>query len=127
MLRAVNPKTIPDPIGTYSHAIEVPPNARWLHISGQIGVRADGSIAPTFEEQAGIVWDNIVKILADAGMTPRDLVKITNYVTTLEHFGAYAAIRAKALGDARPASTALLVGALVKPELMVEVEAVAAK
>lgn len=127
MLRALNPKTVADPIGTYSHAIEIPPNARWLYISGQVGVRPDGTIPESFTEQAEIVWTNITNILAAAGMEAKDLVKITNYFTTLAHFKDYIAIRSRHLGAARPASTGLVIDALVRPELMLEVEAVAAK
>ncbi len=39
MLKVHNPLSIAAPIGTYSHGIEVPPGARWLHVAGQIGVR----------------------------------------------------------------------------------------
>ena len=122
-----NPQTIADPIGTYSHGVETPPNARWLHIAGQIGIRKDGSVPPTVEGQTEAVWQNIVAILAAAGMKITDLVKITSYLTSLASFPAYAAGRAKFLAGHRPASTSLVVGSLVKPEYLVEVEAIAAK
>ena len=73
------------------------------------------------------VWQNIVAILAAAGMKITDLVKITSYLTSLASFPAYAAGRAKFLAGHRPASTSLVVGSLVKPEYLVEVEAIAAK
>ena len=90
-----NPQTIADPIGTYSHGVETPPNARWLHIAGQIGIRKDGSVPPTVEGQTEAVWQNIVAILAAAGMKITDLVKITSYLTSLASFPAYAAGRRK--------------------------------
>ena len=122
-----NPQTIADPIGTYSHGVETPPNARWLHIAGQIGIRKDGSVPPTVEGQTEAVWQNIVAILAAAGMKITDLVKITSYLTSLASFPAYAVGRAKFLAGHRPASTSLVVGSLVKPEYLVEVEAIAAQ
>ncbi len=122
-----NPQTIADPIGTYSHGVETPPNARWLHIAGQIGIRKDGSVPPTVEGQTEAVWQNIVAILAAAGMKITDLVKITSYLTSLASFPAYAAGRAKFLAGHRPASTSLVIGSLVKPEYLVEVEAIAAQ
>ena len=42
MLRPFNPAGMAQPASRYSQGVEVPPNARWLHISGQIGVGPDG-------------------------------------------------------------------------------------
>jgi enamine deaminase RidA (YjgF/YER057c/UK114 family) len=122
-----NPPTIADPIGTYSHGVEVPPNARWLYIAGQIGMRKDGSVPPTVEAQTELAWQNIVAILAAAGMKVTDIVKMTQFLVNLEDFPKYAATRAKFLAGHRPASTGLVIRSLVRPEYLVEVEAVAAK
>jgi len=56
-----------------------------------------------------------------------DLVKVTHYLLRTEDIKPYAAVRAKFLGDARPASMLLVVPALVRPEFLVEIEAYAAK
>jgi 2-iminobutanoate/2-iminopropanoate deaminase len=122
-----NPATIADPIGTYSHGVEVPPNARWLYIAGQVALTKAGTTPPTIEEQTEVVWQNIVAILGAAGMKVTDLVKITQYLTSLDNFPKYAAGRAKFLAGHRPASTGLIISSLVKPEYLVEVEAIAAK
>jgi enamine deaminase RidA (YjgF/YER057c/UK114 family) len=127
MARFHNPQTIADPIGTYTHGVEVPAGARWLHIAGQIGIRKDGTVPPTVEEQAEIAWQNIVEILAAAGMKVTDLVKITQFLTSRDNFPQYAAVRTKFLAGHRPASTALIISSLVKAEYLVEVEAIAAK
>ena len=127
MAKFHNPQTIADPVGTYSHGVEVPPNARWLHVAGQIGLRKDGTLPASVEEQTEVAWQNIVEILAAAGMKVTDLVKITQYLTRLDHFPRYAATRAKFLAGHRPASTGLIISSLVKPEYLVEVEAIAAK
>ena len=126
-MKVYNPRTIADPAGTYSHGIEVPPNARWLHIAGQVGTRKDGTGPPSVEEQSEIAWQNIVAILAAADMKVTDIVKIQQFVLSLEDFPKYAATRAKFLGSHRSASTAVVVKALVRPDWLVEVEAVAAK
>jgi enamine deaminase RidA (YjgF/YER057c/UK114 family) len=60
-------------------------------------------------------------------MKVTDLVKITQYLVRLDLFPAYAATRAKFLAGHRPASTGLIISSLVRPEFLVEVEAVAAK
>jgi enamine deaminase RidA (YjgF/YER057c/UK114 family) len=122
-----NPPMVADPIGTYSHGIEVPPNARWLYVAGQVGMRKDGAVPPTIEEQTEVAWQNIVAILGAAGMKVTDLVKISQFLVNLEDFPKYAATRAKFLAGHRPASTGLVIRSLVRPEFLVEVEAVAAK
>ena len=127
MAKYLNPKTVADPTGTYTHGVEVPPNARWLYIAGQIGLKKDGSVPPTLEEQTEVAWQNIVEILAAAGMKVTDLVKITQYLKKIDDFPKYAAIRARFLAGHRPASTGLIISSLVKPEFQVEVEAIAAK
>jgi enamine deaminase RidA (YjgF/YER057c/UK114 family) len=127
MLKIHNPKSVAAPIGTYSHGIEAPPNARWLHVAGQIGVRPDGSVPATIEEQTEVVWQNILAVLADAGMGIGDVVKITSFLTRFENFPKFAQVRAKYLGSHRPASTLLVISSLARPEFLVEVEAIAAK
>jgi 2-iminobutanoate/2-iminopropanoate deaminase len=127
MMKIHNPRTIAPPIGTYSNGIEVPPNARWLHIAGQVAVRKDGTVPATIAEQTVVAWDNVTAILASAGMKITDIVKVTQYLTDPAHFSGYVGARARFLGDHRPASTVVMISALVKPEFLVEVEAVAAK
>ena len=127
MLKIHNPKSVAAPIGTYSHGIEAPPNARWLHVAGQIGVRPDGSVPATLEEQTEVVWQNILAVLADAGMGIGDVVKITSFLTRYDNFQRFAQVRAKYLGSHRPASTLLVISSLAKLEFLVEVEAIAAK
>ncbi len=60
-------------------------------------------------------------------MSAADLVKVDIFVTAAEHVGASRRIRDAALGGAQPASTFLVVAALAHPDLLVEIEAVAAK
>ena len=127
MLKVHNPKSVAAPIGTYSHGIEAPPNARWLHVAGQIGVRPDGSVPATIEEQTEVVWQNILAVLAAAGMGIGDVVKITSFLTRFENFPKFAQVRARYLGSHRPASTLLVISSLARPEFLVEVEAIAAK
>src|SRR4051812_338510 len=127
MLKLFNPKATAAPNGVYSHGVVVPSNARWLHIAGQTGVRPDGSIPQTIEEQTEVGWQNLLAVLAEGGMKITDVVKITSFLTRPENFAKFGPIRAKYLGAHRPASTLLIVSALAKPEFLVEVEAVAAK
>ena len=114
-------------IGAYSDAVEAAPGARWLALSGTPGMRPDGPIPDGFEEQATQAWQNVCDALAAAGFDVRDLVKITQYLTSAEDIPAHAAIRTQFLGTARPASMLLVVPALPWPQMAIEIEAWAAR
>jgi enamine deaminase RidA (YjgF/YER057c/UK114 family) len=122
-----NPKTVAAPVGAYSHAVEVPAGARWLHIAGQVGVRADGTVAKGAEAQCEAIWQNITAILAAAGMGVRDLVRINTFLVRPEDVAVARTVRAKFLDDHLPASTLLVVSRLASPDYLMEIEAVAAK
>ena len=127
MLTFMNPPTVVKPFSRYSQAVEAPANARWLYISGQVGAQPDGTILKGFEAQAQQCWQNIIAILGAAGMGVEDLVKVNIFVTGAEYVGASRTIRDAALKGAQPGSTFLVVAALAHPDLVVEIEAVAAK
>jgi 2-iminobutanoate/2-iminopropanoate deaminase len=114
-------------IGTYSDAVEAAPNQRWLFTSGTPGMDATGELPDDITLQAELAWGHILKILDSAGMSVGDLVKITQYLTRAEDIPAYAKVRTRMLGEARPASMMLVVAALPRPQFLLEVEAVAAR
>lgn len=122
-----NPGTVATPISAYSHAVEVSPNARWLTLSGQIGIDVDGVHGKDVIAQSELTWHNIQEILGSAGMDTTDIVKMTAYLLDPADVGAYAAVRTKFLGEHRPASTLIYVSALATPDARVEVEVVAAR
>jgi enamine deaminase RidA (YjgF/YER057c/UK114 family) len=127
MLKHLNPPTVVKPFSRYSQAVEAPASCRWLHISGQVGATPDGAILKGFEAQAKQCWANIAAILAAGGMSVADLVKVNIFVTSADVVATSRKIRDEALKDAQPASTFLVVAALAHPDLVVEIEAVAAK
>ena len=114
-------------IGKYSDAVEVPPNARWLYTAGTPGLALDGTVPSDITQQAEIAWNHIVKMLTQANMDVNDLVKVTHYLLRAQDIPAYVKVRTKFLGDARPASMLLIVPELVKPNFLLEIEAIAAK
>lgn len=122
-----NPATIAAPVGKYTHGIEVPPNARWLYIAGQVGLEPDGSIQNGIDTQARRALQNVVEILKSADMSVENLVRTNIYLVDRSHVAAFRAARDEVMGDHRPASTLVIVDSLVSPELLVEVEAIAAK
>ena len=126
-MKTHNPPTVAAPAALYVHGFEVPPNARWLFVSGQIGVHPDGRPGADAHEQADLVWKNIEAVLESAGMALSDIVKVTTYSISTDHLPALKEIRDRVLKGHLPASTLLVVHALAKPELLLEVEVYAAK
>lgn len=114
-------------IGTYSDAVEVPANARWLITAGTPGLDAGGKVPSDFATQAELAWRHIVTMLKRADMSVHDLVKVTQYLLRGSDIAAYAEVRTRHLGNARPASLLLIVPGLVRPEFLLEIEAYAAK
>jgi 2-iminobutanoate/2-iminopropanoate deaminase len=114
-------------IGKYGDAVEVPANARWLMTSGTPGLAINGTLPDGVVAQTELAWTHIVTMLGKAGMTARDLVKITQYLVNEADIAEYARVRSYFLGDARPASMLSVIPALVRPGFLVEVEIIAAK
>jgi enamine deaminase RidA (YjgF/YER057c/UK114 family) len=127
MLQRVNPGGIGAPLANYSHGTLVPPGASWLFVSGQLGVRPDGSVPDTTEAQAAQALDNVLAILAAAGMTTADLVRLNAFLTDPADLATYMRVRDRFVAAPPPASTLVIVQALARPAFRVEVEAVAAK
>lgn len=111
-------------VAPVSDGIEVPANARWLSTSGTSGLKSDGTLPETIEEQIEQVWENIRAILASADMEAKDIVKITLYLTRRED---YPVCLARFLGDARPAAMSSIVLGFIRPDFLVEAEVQAAK
>lgn len=124
---AHNPPSVCPPPSKYSHGVETPPNARWLHTAGQVGRERDGSVPDGFEAQAELAWRNLIAVLESAGMGLGDVVKLTHVLTSADHIPAFRKIWDRVLGDHRPAATMLIVPELGRPGLHVEIEAIAAK
>lgn len=121
-----NPSTICPPVSSYSHALEVDPNTRWLLVSGQVGITPDGRAPEEFREQCELAWSNLDEVLKSARMNMSHLAKITVYLIRQEDLPVFREIRDRYLDGHRPASTLLFISALARPDWLIEIEAVAA-
>ena len=125
MIRAINPSTVPaSPY--YSQGAEVDAAARLLFVSGQVGVDSEGAVKEGIEEQSRQAIANLGAVLAEAGMAVDDLAKLTIYLTDASAVTGFMSAAGGALPTPPPATTLLLVHQLASPELLVEIEAVAA-
>jgi enamine deaminase RidA (YjgF/YER057c/UK114 family) len=128
-MRELAPPTIRAPFARYAHGVEVPPGARLVVTSGQLGIGADDRVPEGAAAQADLCFANCAAILAEAGMGPADVVRINAFVTDRAHMAAYMAARDRWLaGVSRlPASTLVIVSGFTRAEFLVEVEVTAAK
>ncbi|HEX5378416.1 MAG TPA: RidA family protein [Phenylobacterium sp.] len=121
-------KILHNPAGapaTYSDGVEVPAGGRTLFVAGQVGWTAAKAIPEGIEEQTRLLFANLAAVLRSADMGFADIVKTTVYIVNPEDYPAFGKVRSAILGDVRPASTLVFVKALILPELLVEVEAIA--
>lgn len=120
-----NPRDAIYPATDYLHAIEVSAANRLLFISGTMGLDPEGHAPEGLDEQLGWIWSNIRLILADAGMTTENIVRITSYLRDPAFVEANQAARLAALNGRRVPTTAIIVETL-SPDWLVEIEAIAA-
>ena len=111
--------------GDWVHALEVRGAQRLLFVSGTMGLRPDFSAPETLEEQLECVWGNLRAILASAGMTVDNIVRLTSYLRDASYAEANAQARIRNLGERRIPTTAIVVQTL-DPDWLVELEIVAA-
>ena len=126
MNRQINPKSIAAPAANYAHAVLTEGASRWLHTSGVVPTRPDGSVPHDLGEQAEVVWANIAAMLAQVGMRPADIVSATTYAVVGEPLGPIMAARDRFMGGHKAASTLVTVPALAQPAWRVEIAIVAA-
>jgi len=111
--------------GDWVHALEVRGAERMLFVSGTMGLRPDFTAPPTLEEQLEYVWNNLRTILASAGMTVDNIVRLTSYLRDPDYAEANAQARIRAIGDRRIPTTAIVVQTL-QTDWLIELEIVAA-
>jgi 2-iminobutanoate/2-iminopropanoate deaminase len=111
--------------GDYVHAMEVRGAGRLLFVAGTMGLDPQGAAGKTLDEQLRLIWDNIRTILASAGMTTDNIVRLTSYLRDGAYAEANAAARVAALGTRRVPTTAIIAETL-SPEWLVEIEVIAA-
>ena len=110
-----------------AHGVEVPAGARLLFTNGQVGTRPDGATPEAAADQAEVIFGRLKAVLAAADMTLGDVVRFDVYVTDAADVKTFVQVRDRFMGDHKPGATLLVVKALARPELKIEVEAVAAK
>jgi enamine deaminase RidA (YjgF/YER057c/UK114 family) len=127
----LNPPSAPPVQGLYSHVTRVAPG-ELAFIAGQVAIDQAGNPVGVDDmaRQVQQVFANLGLILRDLGADFGAVVQFTTYLTRADGIAAFMAARAEIFpklfaGGKYPPNTLLVVERLVKPEFLVEVEAIA--
>ena len=120
-----NPQDVHQPLGSYSHQVEISGNERVLVLSGQVGMREDGTVPDDPLEQMDLAFENIFRNLRAAKMDVKDIIKLTYYLVGDVDTAKRRELVVSKLHGHKPCSTLLFVAALASPIYKVEIEALA--
>jgi enamine deaminase RidA (YjgF/YER057c/UK114 family) len=119
------------PRGAYSPGlkVELGDGSVMLYVTGQLARAPDGSVVAPYDltAQTEYIFGLIGEILQAAGMDFNDVVRAQTYLTNIEEFPKFSAVRDRYFGVAKPASTLLEVKGLAHAGCVVEVEVTAMK
>jgi len=127
----VNPQGLHNPIPFgYSHSVSVPAGTELVLVAGQYGSTADGAVvSPDFAEQVQRAFHNLGVALAAHGLDLRHVVQLRTYVVNpdFDKLGIIGQAVQAGCGDIPPTQTVIGVTGLAMPDILFEVEAVAAR
>lgn len=126
-VRYSSPPALFDP-KAYSHVVEVE-GGRLLFVSGQVPVNAQRQLtSKDLREQVRRVYDNIETVLKSVGAGFENIIKTNNYLTNLSQTGIFREVRDQRFSHlaTKPASTTVVVTAMVDPDYLLEIEVIAA-
>jgi enamine deaminase RidA (YjgF/YER057c/UK114 family) len=114
------------PVANYKMATRME-GGRLLYVSGQVAWDASGNIVGKGDvgAQARQTFQNLRQVLQAAGGDLGNLMKMTTYITRIEHRPAVAEARSEVFHGELPASTLIVVKSLFHPDFLIEVEGVA--
>jgi 2-iminobutanoate/2-iminopropanoate deaminase len=117
-------ETLPEPISHFTDAVRA---GALLFVSGVVPVDANRELVGGDDvvAQTRQVFANMGEVLAAAGCSFADVVKVTIFLTDVNDRPLVNPVRQEVFGETRPASTLVEVPALVIPGAKIEVEAVA--
>jgi reactive intermediate/imine deaminase len=124
-IRYINPPTLSTPKG-YTHVVAVSAG-QTVYIAGQVPLDKDGKLvgAGDFGAQVRQTFENLKSALAAADATFADVVKVTIFVTDASQIDKFRQVRNEYFKADPPASTFVEVKALFRPDVMIEIDAIA--
>ena len=126
-MKIINPDNVVKPASNYAQGVVHGVAAERIVISGQLGLRPDGTLEDGIEAQMDRAWSNVFVVMAAGGFDKKHLLRATIYVTLPGQVAVYRKIRDKWLAGHLCANTYIEISALAAPEFLVEIEAEAIK
>jgi len=132
MPESIVPKQFGPPLGMYSHGMIVPAG-ELVVVAGQVGTKANGEVTgPDVGAQTRQAFDNVRVVLEAAGCSLRDVVRFQTFLTGADEIAGFMKAREQVFAErypdrVYPPNTLLVVSRLVRPELLVEIEAMAVR
>lgn len=124
-----NPPQVPEPLGQYSHCSVT---ESLVHVAGQVGVRADGSVGSDFGEQFELALQNVQAVLRGADTSLDNVLQMVTYLVSDSDIEAFYSTRSRIFPEhfsrpTYPPNTLLVVSRLVRREFRIEIQATAAR
>lgn len=132
MPRVVTPRELGTPLGMYSHGM-LAPGGELLVVAGQVGTGRDGQVAgDDVVGQTKQALENVRAVLEAGGCRWRDVVRLQTFLVSADDIPGFMKARQEVFpgwfpDGAYPPNTLLVVSRLVRPELRVEIEAMAVR
>jgi len=132
MPKTIAPKILGAPLGMYSHGM-ITPSGELVFVAGQVGIAPGGQVAQgDVIAQTKQALENIRAVIEAAGCAMRDVVRLQTFLTRAEDIPGFMKARAEVFpgyfpDKVYPPNTLLVVSRLVRPELVVEIEAMAVR
>jgi enamine deaminase RidA (YjgF/YER057c/UK114 family) len=131
MPKVVTPRQFGKPLGLYSHGM-LAPGGEILVVAGQVGVGREGRVDPDVGAQTRQALENVRAVLEAGGCRWRDVVRLQTFLTSADDIPGFMKARQEIFpgyfpDGAYPPNTLLVVSRLVRPELRVEIEAMAVR
>ena len=132
MARVITPKAFGAPLGMYSHGM-VAPGGELVVVAGQVGMDVHGRVAgDDVGSQTKQAFENVRAVLEAGGCRWRDVVRLQTFLVSADDIPGFMKARQEVFpgwfpDGAYPPNTLLVVSRLVRPELRVEIEAMAVR
>lgn len=124
-----DPLGVPEPLGQYSHCSVT---QSLVHVAGQVGVRVNGAVGASFEEQFELALNNVQAVLRGAESSLDRVLQFVTYLVADSDIEAFYSTRSRLFPkyfnqSSFPPNTLLVVSRLVRPEFRIEIQAVATR
>ena len=131
-MKVLTPKGFGAPLGMYSHGV-IAPGGELVVVAGQVGIGLNGHVAvDDVVAQTKQALDNVRAVVEAGGCSMRDIIRLQTFLTRADDIAGFMKARSEVFpgyfpDGVYPPNTLLVVSRLVRPELLVEIEAIAVR